>query len=280
MSNQSKTAHLVNDAYFTPEDSVKWCHSFLYVHDWVGYNKTILEPCVGSGNLVEDLPGIIFGADIKDYGWKGTIIQDYLTADKQRVDLVFTNPPFGRVSSLAVKFFNKATKDSDRIAFIAPASFRKISIVDRLDPYYHCIVNEMLPNNEFILPNNEKRKVNTVFQMWERRNCKRPNFTEVIRSHSPRFMKVSKDFPNAYAFRTQGASAGKILNGIDYNPASTAFLVGGKDEISKYDWTKLASFTSGIPAIGLKDVALGLLFECSNDYLTKGCLAYANTSSN
>ena len=67
MSNHSKIASSINDAYFTPEQSVKFCHSHLYVRDWVGYNKTVLEPCVGSGRLVKGLPGVIFGADIKSW---------------------------------------------------------------------------------------------------------------------------------------------------------------------------------------------------------------------
>ena len=259
MSNHSKIASSIDDAYFTPEESVKFCQSHLYVRDWVGFNKTILEPCVGSGQLVKKLPGVIFGADIHDYGWEGTVIQDYLTSPKQRVDLVFTNPPFGRMCSLAIKFFNKACQDSDRVAFIAPATFRKVSILDKLNLDFWNVLDQDLPDKNFQLPTGETRWVNTVFQMWERRSKPRKRIKDIVK-YQHYFERV-KPAEASYAFRTQGASAGRVLDGLDYSPASTAFLRGSEDRIRAHDWTTIASFTAGIPAIGLTDVAYGLHLE-------------------
>jgi hypothetical protein len=80
-----------------------------------------------------------------------------------------------------------------------------------------------------------------------------------------------------YAFRTQGASAGKVLNGLDYNPSTTAFLSGGRERVAVHDWTRIARFTAGIPAIGLNDVAYGLHLEDQgvniNSYLQNGCVS-------
>ena len=277
MSNQSKTASLINDAYFTPEESVKFCQSFLYVHDWVGCNKSVLDPCVGSGNLVKGLPGSITGLDIKDYGWDKTTIKDYLTSKPIGYDCVFCNPPYGKVSSLAVKFFNKATQDSDRLAFIVPASFRKTSITDRLNLNYWKIQDHFLPDQNFILPDGSTRKVRTIFQMWERREKPRTKIKDLFH-YNMYFDQVSPD-KACYAFRTQGGSAGRVLDGLDYSPASTAFLCGSEERLRRYDWTTISSFTAGIPAIGLYDVALGLHLEDIGEdletYLTTGNHPYA-----
>ena len=37
-------------------------------------------------------------------------------------------PPFGKVSSLAIRFFNKCAQFSDVIAFIIPRTFNKVSV--------------------------------------------------------------------------------------------------------------------------------------------------------
>jgi len=260
MSNQSKTARKINDAYFTSKESAKFCQSFLYVHDWVGYNKRVLEPCVGSGVLVDGLPGSIIGQDIKDYGWSRTFIRDYLKMPPMPVDLVFTNPPFGTMCNLAVKFFNKACQDSNRVAMIIPATFRKASIQDQLNLDYHLIVDEDLPNQNFDLPDGSKKWVRTIFQMWEKRHYKRDKIKDLVKI-TDYFIRLKSPESDCYAFRTQGASAGKILEGLAHSPASTAFLKGSRDRVAAHDWTKFAKNTAGIPAIGLLDVAYFLQLE-------------------
>lgn len=260
MSNQSKISTEIDHAYFTPEKSVKFCHSFLYVHDWVGCNKSILDPCVGSGNLIKGLPGSITGVDIKDHGWDKTNIENYLERKPIGYELVLANPPYGRVANLAVKFFNKATLDSDRLAFVVPASFRKTSITDRLNLNYWKIVDEFLPDQNFILPDGTTRKVKTIFQMWEKRSKPRLKIKDLIR-YDKYFTNHPLPTAHSYALRTQGSAAGRVLDGQDYSPASTAFLEGSKDRILSHDWTTIASFTAGIPALGLYDLALGLHLE-------------------
>tara|TARA_Y100000768_G_scaffold374040_1_gene343357 strand:+ start:3358 stop:4194 length:837 start_codon:yes stop_codon:yes gene_type:complete len=259
MSNQSQIALKVNDAYFTSEETAGWCRERLVEFGWVGEGKVILEPCVGSGQLVRGLPGTVIGCDLIDHGFPGVVVEDYLLSGERKVDCVFTNPPFGRMGSLALKVMNKAMGDSDRVAMILPASFRKISMVDKINPWFHPVYDEVCPNLMYELPNGEVRKVMTIFQMWERKDRRRVRVKDLL--HYSQYMKRVNKEDAEYAFRTQGSSAGKVLQGLDYNPASTAFLRGSEERLRSHDWTNIASFTAGIPAIGLMDVSYGLMLE-------------------
>lgn len=259
MSNHSRTARLIDDAYFTPIESAKFCQSLLYAHDWVGYDKVVLEPCAGDGVLIDGLPGEIYLQDIKALR-DDVVEQDYLTAPLRPVDLVFTNPPFGTMCNLAVPFFNKACKDSDRVAFIIPATFRKASVTDRLDLNFWKVVDEDLPDLNFRLPDGSTKWVKCIFQMWEKRSTPRKKIKDQVKIKDY-FTRLKAPEPGCYAFRTQGASAGRVLDGLDHSPASTAFLVGSKDRVLAHDWTTLAKNTAGIPAIGLLDVAWHLHLE-------------------
>jgi len=272
MSNQSKISQSINDAYFTPPDSVTWCHEILRQHNWLTPDTVIREPCVGSGALVANLPNRIIASDLLNHGYPDASLANYLDAPSIPADLILTNPPFGRAGSLAGKILAKATKECNRVAFILPASFQKISLLDRIPTTHHLIFNQSLPNQNFILPDGTTRKVLTVFQLWEQRHAPRPKLGKIApyRSYTERVSPEEAEF----AFRTQGASAGKVLDGLSYNPASTAFLQGSQHRFRAHNWTTLAKMTAGIPAIGLNDVALGLYLEDNGHnietYLTQG----------
>lgn len=282
MSNQSRIAQTISDAYFTPSKSAQFCVDLLRDHKWVTNTTRTLEPCCGAGSLAVWLPGIVEVRDLIDYSFPNTIISNYLTSPHSSHDLVFTNPPFGRAGSTASKIFNRATLDSDRIAMILPTSFRKISLVDRLNQWFHPVVDELLPCQFFELPDGTTRKVNTVFQMWERRNYKR-GYIKAVTNCLNFFKQVPQEIAE-YALRGQGSSAGKILEGLNHSPASTRFLHGGKEKVEQFDWTTIASFTAGIPAIGLRDISYGLMlhetYQSMETYLTKGLVSHIISQTN
>lgn len=271
MSNHSRISQSISDAYFTGPSSAEFCIEILKDYQWVTANTKTHEPCAGNGSLLAGLPGFAIASDLHDYGI-GATTENFMEAAPKGADLIFTNPPFGRAGSLALKFLQKAATECNRLAFILPASFRKVSMLDRVPKGFALVGDFPLPDQNYILPDGTTRKVLTTFQLWESSPSKRPTLSRI----AP-YQTYTKRVPPSeaqFAFRTQGASAGRVLSGLDYNPASTAFLKGGLNRIQKHDWTTIAKFTAGIPAMGLNDVALGLWLEDQGygltDYLTAG----------
>ena len=73
-----------------------------------------------------------------------------------------------------------------------------------------------------------------------------------------------------YYLRTQGSTAGVILDGFDYNTNTGRFMVGSRERLLEHDWTKIARFASGAPSIGLHDIAWGLRSPNIDQYLIHG----------
>lgn len=271
MSNHSRISQSISDAYFTPSTTSDFCVNILKDYQWVTQTTTTHEPCAGNGSLLKGLPGSVTFSDLHDHGI-GATIENYLDAPPRSPDLIFTNPPFGRAGSLALKFLQKAATETNRLAFILPASFRKVSMLDRIPKDFALVGDFPLPDQNYILPDGTTRKVLTTFQLWECSPEKRPSLAKLApyRTYTKRVAPPDAEF----AFRTQGASAGRVLAGLNYNPASTAFLQGSRDRFQQHDWTQIAKFTAGIPAMGLNDVALGLWLEDKGiditDYLASG----------
>jgi len=84
--------------------------------------------------------------------------------------LVIGNPPFGRVSSLAIKFFNYSATWANVIAFIIPRTFRKISVQNKLDNMFHLVYDEEISNNPCCF--SPQMMVKCCFQIWEKKNKK------------------------------------------------------------------------------------------------------------
>lgn len=284
MSNQSRTSDGINSAYFTSQESSEFCVTTLEKVGWLYDSVSVLEPASGDGALLRALSSSRFSVnvtacDLVDYGC-GAEICDYLLRPIQRNDLIFTNPPFGKMANLAIKFFNRSCLDSDRIAFIVPQSFRKISIIDRLHPYFWPVHDSDLPDDTYTLPNGSQRIVNTCFQLWERREKPREKLSSI--DHTLFFSPLSKEealsHGSSYALRGQGSKAGQVLEGLDHSEASTRFLTGSREIIEQMDFSKLASFTAGIPSIGFSELAHAInLFKTDkaklNDFLSKGAIA-------
>ncbi len=135
----------------------------------------IVEPSAGNGSFLHQIPSIHrIGIDISPEH-PDIIQQDFLEysppPDKHNV-LVIGNPPFGRVSSMAIRFFNHAAKWANVIAFIIPRTFRKTSVQNKLDRMYHLVYDEEISTNPcwFSPP----MMVKCCFQVWEKRNIPRP----------------------------------------------------------------------------------------------------------
>lgn len=137
----------------------------------------VVEPSAGNGSFLTRIPSgcvKIIGIDISPEH-RDIIKQDFLTYTPPigivGKILVVGNPPFGRVSSLAIKFFNHASQWADVIAFIIPRTFRRISVHNKLNQKFHLVFDEEIPMKPcaFTPPMMAK----CCFQIWEKKETDR-----------------------------------------------------------------------------------------------------------
>ena len=92
------------------------------------------------------------------------------------------NPPFGKASSLAVKFFNICAKFCDTVAFIIPRTFKRISVQNQLDLSFHLVYSEDLPYSTKDCVFEPMMNAKCCFQIWRKQDVKR-NKVKLPKSH-------------------------------------------------------------------------------------------------
>jgi hypothetical protein len=247
-------------------------------------SKKFLEPSAGNGSFSNYLrtKGTVVESDITKR-IPTCIAQDFLMMNPiAKYDAVVTNPPFGRASNLAIKFFNHATKFSDVIAFIVPSSWaNRFFIHDKLDLSYHLAYSEEMPKISFVSPRGtvfEGEYLNCVFQIWERRDLKRQkmlnyrsddfdfvkptNVREILaknaynRDLNPEF---SVDTSKLITIRTHGSRAGEILENYWQNPRTVQWILpksyGVKEKLQQADFSDYLKSNAYIPSIAPAEIA-------------------------
>jgi hypothetical protein len=136
------------------------------ISDW----DLIVEPSAGNGSFLNQIPSDNkIGLDIFPEH-PDIVKQDFFKycppTDKTNI-LVIGNPPFGRVSSLAIKFFNHAAQWANVIAFIIPRTFRRISVQNKLNDLFHLVYDEELPYKPCCF--SPPMMVKCCFQIWEKK---------------------------------------------------------------------------------------------------------------
>ena len=175
------------------------------------------------------------------------------------------NPPFGKNSSMAIRFFNHAAVFSSFIAMIFPATFEKSSIQKRLNPHMHLIASFRLSSDLFDF-DGKLVPVPTVFQIWEKK--------EVIRVHEEKattslhFEFVKKD-QASFAIQRVGVAAGRVKHELEKLPISSHYFIKAPVQdlpavlktFEMIDWSGVKYNTAGNPSIAKREVIE--LFEAS-----------------
>tara|TARA_R110002060_G_scaffold1197_1_gene2607 strand:- start:619 stop:1491 length:873 start_codon:yes stop_codon:yes gene_type:complete len=210
------------EQYYTTPDVVDLCLSLVKEHIELEGRK-LLEPCAGTGEFVKGFQRIgIKDDDIVclDIEPKHPMVTkgNYLETNMEHKAFIsITNPPFGRASSLAKKFFNHGAEHSDYICYLIPKAWRKWSTQNALDERFHLIADIQMPDNCFYLPDGSKKDssvLNTVFQIWEKREAKRKKIVvpdnKLIKKIIPKVKNGKKIILNANFEIVQfGYSCGK-----------------------------------------------------------------------
>jgi|TARA_R110002072_G_scaffold171434_4_gene325119 predicted RNA methylase len=169
------------EQYYTNSNVVDLCLQEVTKHIDLK-DRFVLEPCGGTGEFIKGFQRIGIPDDrIRSYDIEPkhpkVMLGNYLETEIGYKNYIsITNPPFGRMSTLAKKFFNHAANHSDYICYLIPKSWRKWSTQNSLDKRFHLIADIDLPKNCFYLPDGQETKkdvLNTVFQIWEKRHLER-----------------------------------------------------------------------------------------------------------
>jgi hypothetical protein len=195
----------------------------------IGSDDLIIEPSAGNGSFIRGIKLLTNNFRFYDIEPDNDEIikQDYLLYDYGDIKEglhkihIIGNPPFGRQSSLAIKFIKKSCEFCDSISFILPKSFKKDSLKKSFPLNFHLVFEIDLPCKSFLVDGVEYN-VETIFQIWEKRDVKRTinkkleplNFTFVSKTENPDI-----------SFRRVGVNAGKIDEQIDEKSIQSHYFI-------------------------------------------------------
>jgi len=211
----SKTAVQDNsrklDQFYT--DPVYAKQFFKTISQTVNLNEYdhLLEPSAGTGsfyNLLDATKRIGLDLEPKAADIIKTDFFDWIPpADKKIITI--GNPPFGKNAALAVKFFNRAAEFSDVIAFVIPRTFRKTSIINRLDNNFHLIHDETVPDHSFIF-NGVAYNVPCAAQIWQRKETPRVKIVTLKLEQIRSWFELVEPSKSDFAIQRVGGRAGLI----------------------------------------------------------------------
>ena len=244
------------DQYYTDPSIASFCLNIVSRHHIIT-NYQCIEPSAGTGSFFNLLPNGSLGFDL-DPRAAGIIKSDFfdvvISGDEYDPILTIGNPPFGKNSSLAVRFFNHAAQFSQVIAFIVPRTFRKPSIQNRLDQAFSLIDEETLPKNSFVFEG-QPYDVPCIFQIWERLAEERQLITTM--TQHPDFEFTTSQNAD-FAIQRVGVNAGTIKTDLSVSKQSHYFvksLVTGVEDIMRgIDFARVKHDTAGNPSISKHEV--------------------------
>ena len=220
------------DKYYTIEENVILCIENVKKEIDVDKERDlIIEPSAGNGAFINPIKELCNNYCFYDIEPEHCEIkkEDFLTLcieKRYRKIHIIGNPPFGRQSSMVIKFIKKSCSFCDTISFILPKSFKKSSMREKFNEYFHLQKQIDLSNNSF-LKNNTTIKIPCVFQIWEKRptpRIKEPLQTTLI------FKFVKKNENPDVSFRRVGVNAGKVSKETtNKNPQSHYFIKFNND---------------------------------------------------
>lgn len=238
------------DKFYTKKDVSKLCVQQIQHFLDINFDiDVVIEPSAGDGSFIEPLKEICSNCLFYDIQPENNFVkkQDYLKLDYSNLiipDLhtkyhVIGNPPFGRQSSLAIKFIKYSAQFCDTISFILPKSFKKDSMKKYFPLNFHLVYQCDLQNNSFIINNDEEKDVPCVFQIWKKLNIERE---AIIKKEAIGFTFVKRDEEPDISFRRVGVNAGKIdTNDIDNKSIQSHYFIKFNDQIDKVEIIKKLS---------------------------------------
>ena len=201
------------DKFYTSPIIVKECINLIKQNINIYEDDLCIEPSAGNGSFINGIKSLFKTYKFYDLEPENDEIikQDYLeyeytvTKPNSKVHII-GNPPFGRQSSLAIKFIKKSSEYCDSISFILPKSFKKDSLKKHFPLNFHLISEYDLPKNSFMVDKKEY-DVPCVFQIWIKKDTDRTIPKKLIPN---KYNFVKKNDKHDISFRRVGINAGDI----------------------------------------------------------------------
>ena len=215
------------DKFYTKQSAVDQCMTAIKEHANIADGDVVIEPSAGSGAFISAIRQLS-----KEYRFfdiepehPDIVKQDFLTFDYKQFENkaihIIGNPPFGRQSSIAIRFIKYCCKFAESISFILPKSFKKDSMQKHFDSRFHLIHEANLEDNAFLV-NGAEYDVPCVFQIWIKKDVDRPK----IAKEAPQgFQFVKKNENPDISFRRVGVNAGNIMKATDDKSEQSHYFI-------------------------------------------------------
>ena len=224
----------VIDKFYTKKEVAMYCINLFKEYVAPNNDDLIIEPSAGNGGFIDAIKSLKCNYEFYDLEPEHEEIakQDYLlyntnnnnnnnnNNNTQKIHIV-GNPPFGRQSSLAIKFIKKSCHFCTSISFILPKSFKKDSLKKTFPLNYHLLFEIDLPENSFLV-NKQEHNVPCIFQIWVKKTYNR-EVSAKLEPHN--FIFVEKTNNPSISIRRVGVNAGTIdLNSANKSVQSHYFI--------------------------------------------------------
>lgn len=251
------------EQFYTPEALAQQLVAEL--HPVIGglAGRTVLEPAGGTGAFIKAALSAgasdVISFDI-DPKFDGVSEGDFLAQKLEFKDAIaLSNPPFGRNNSLSIPFFNKAADHCEFIAFVVPRSWRKWSVLNRLDRRFHLAADHDI-QVDYVDDQGHKLgqqlRLNTCFQIWRRdpnelRPLYRVRDMNLIEKTNPEDADIALD--------VFGFNCGKVRTEFARKPNSTQMFLKllhpqALDALQSADFSRFYRNTAYTEALSLQEI--------------------------
>lgn len=170
-----------------------------------------------------------------------------------KFDLVIGNPPYGKNASLALKFLNHSRNLSNNIYFVLPRTFRKPSVVNRVDVYLALQSDRDVSDDQF------PGTISACHQHWQVSTTARP-IIATLTTHED-FEFVDKSHADVALGRVGGGPCGKVFTDFQSRSANSHYFLKVKnsaviDRLRSLEkvFRQSASQTVGCPSLSKHDL--------------------------
>jgi predicted RNA methylase len=256
------------DKYYTSPVAVKKCIELIGENIEITSDDLCIEPSAGNGAFIDSIKLLFTNYKFYDIEPENNAIikQDYLTFDYNQIiepnynkTHVIGNPPFGRQSSLAIKFIKKSVEYCDSISFILPKSFKKNSLKRCFPLHFHLICEYDLPNDSFII-DNANYNVPSVFQIWIKKNTNRVVPEKLVPN---KYQFVKKEQNHDISFRRVGGRAGEICTNTNDKSTQSHYFIKFDNTLSDETYKKIININYNCKnnTVGPKSISKQELIE-------------------